>query len=1607
MRTKSSVIASNAQELKKFIFDLCAFSLEKAGFEPALYGFYLHVAFRHQVIKQEKNWKAIATAVSEKNPLVWSRCNQVLLHHKIEVFAADIVEEVQMAEEDNWAIKLIKTSYLSYLDSAKKSADRAIKLLNTEDWSNLASLSLTELTLHQDATIHYYTTVLENYGAYLDALIDLPFVLEEFCISLAHNKKINYQPRKTAAMLSKVLSVLSEGFDRDYSFLVQGLSIGLELVLPDLPIDTVLRKKMEKRLVPFLSKIIHLAKKSEAEQEQLFAGDEGKAKQELLAIMGVECDSIQTLLSKTLLEPVLACTKVATELEALTFAGYDCDIPALFATFDSIATELSTKESLMPAWLQKTNSYYQALKAKKLPENFSKGTVFTGLGVFYQYAGSLIPEVLLNYLNGQNHFSELLGASNKALDIDIIWVYFDFFEWAYKAGIKDPIKEKFFKVYQAEVFKKYEKFSLKNVHYEGYKKLEHQLLEKNIDLEQNLQERIERFDAFSPLSSSFLEPLKTLFSIENSQQWELFLLVNRVKKLEKEFDHKKAGISFEELVAAKQQLQKHTDPRLRFFEEHFLKSATLRLITDYKNEYLLPWLEAFIDEQEGKYALKHKLKNIYSKWNQGAIWHSSVGLTDIEWEALESVWTDKHFRFDHFVFIAKTMFPLDIEAHFEKKETAKQRQVSAWKTATEDYIIPAISALFMEVQKILTKQEQWCFNLLALSSDKTLRKIVRAKKNYIDALNGVINEALDRMEHQNETLSLVLLSLLRGKQPDFLSSVDLSTGAVAKQLMQCAWHVLPAHQNLNESLVTNLFHYLFKDGVIKDAILAKAAYQQAYLSGTYPALTEFLHDPLDLNHLFPKQEELLDLIIDKLLAYGSRSIFAWGADYLKQLRADVQGLLYTNLVQLIPYPLFVKLFLQILESPSIQAKLAPFFHKVFDQYGQGAVAQIHEMRAYLKNKLYPLLGVELQKTIEISAYRYMENPEAASAIERDAFAFLYLKYFEMQTSLDEQAVQLLFPTLLSRLPSKEYQQKQSVILNAFQATASFLGPQEHIQNVQSLKKQVQSLVHTMDFENPHLETLFLQVALFSRLLMLIMDTAKSYPDKQIQEDLERLALSEFITMQAKLSVFNADFHADEVDSQDDLGASQFVLVDAAIAEKYQRKVQCDETIAREHLAKAHAVLSVVQHAKVTKKLNTFYAEVDRALQDREEMLEAGDKFFGLSLMQWDYQQSSPTKRFFLGLYSAWNICSFVLAWMAVLTPILASAGYLQTILAFFGATAAVGTAATGIGLIVFVSIAILRFFTKCIQEIWEQRRIFDAINDESKNPSLLKRIGLNILLVLKCMAYAAIKTIFSDYIVAKIIALFPVQSMKKINGALKTWPSKVVITDEKTTLEQLKKMLSKLKNALAKNTDMTALLFEIQTQIAHTEAVLARADTARDARFERCHYQDKLALLRAEAKQLLVDLEHLTAISEPLASQKKAHLYALEPLQESSSNSTKINEKRSVVSIQIYRQKWRKSQKIAAAEMGFFNQLMSPIWTYLYGSNEVMEESIEVVADEFTESALSSSFLMLEENPQPAAIESPLTGSLSASFYVVQLHEHNIAPQTEDLDKHNFCSNLG
>lgn len=1353
-------VIQNKKHLSQFILDLCGYSLDEANYHRDVYAFHLHIAFRRQAVLQMEKWNSLCQQIKDQGLNLESPSEKQELYSDILAFAQTIVDEVQQAETDPVAVKLIKTGYLSKLDKARKNAEQAIRFLYPAG-ELAADASIGSLPLEDE-----YSQMLRAQITHLDTLLSLPFVLEKLCLRLASNQGVNYVPRKNAQVLAALLDTLHNYRDNQQTSLYRTLKLILQISMPDLPADSPLLDTLLQDLLPFLNHCIETDRDLEQHKKALFpesAPHISQARKELLATVGVHIESMQEIVQETLLEPVNQCVDAFGDLQGLSSATELAiqtqdpmervlQIGTIFTHFDRLASlPAQAMPGVLPPWLEETSNYYQGFRQTAAAFQqiiIDAGqTAYNGLGLFYSRLLSFLPESITRYFSSHDDLQQLLQTIDPDTTMDgrAILIALSFNDLLLHSGVEEALHERLYHAYCSEVCP--DKGPLPFVEFE-----ELRLGIKSLNQSPTNKKKIE-LSGLGSLDLRQLEILNRIKDLKNSENQFTTdiktpaLLSSRLN----EFINQLAG------------LKKSTDESLQVYKTRFLEPALARMLTLSLQELFLPQLELLIDNLKPETpasvrASIHLLPDIYTKIRSGS------SLSEKDFDILQSCFSKENIPFGRLRTLNKKL----PTKHFQPIKlllTPHQILVEQIKT-----LFPPIYNIMREVLQSLDKQRSECTTLLDLVPEgSALYNLCRNKLDYIQGLQAIINELQRKISTESQSTALAISSLIHEGSWDKIRTEASNTSllSMSKQLVRFAWAVIPADSaKPDDQFLTNFMRYALKDSDIGRLHDNYLTYSAGLNNSFIPEFMTLLGDPLTVGNILPGKEVMLDRLMQGLLDVGqNETALSWAGRILaNQTGHLISQIDSKTVIELFPYPFLGRIALEAIRSQRVQQGLVNLISTITTPIHGVLSEQASNLVDVTKNHLYSLLGVNIQKSIEESALHYARYPTQSSNDQRDVFAMYYLQYRAIkENSPDAKSkacVRLLFKEL-----SREAEIELVEAFSRLDQTLQYDQPDA----LQETENQLQFLLLNLNMQDPDNNTL-IRLALINRYLLMALEAAQGHINRANTEFEAIKTLAQVLEKLASVVEENSDL------------LQQIKPATHLTTQRYFENL-------RAAVANAQTVFS------------QFSENNNAQLRDNEE-----EERLGLTVAAVENNRSRnnwPRQLWRIGGVF-YQIASFVSLWASIILPIVFSFGaaaFLQGFFTALGIGAAVGAAATIPGAVVLAALFLSRVLVNTIKQIWTRRREFDAIVN---NPdySGFKKFGLVTLIGLKCLGLATLNAAFTDFIVSRVNNLFFISPAREFQASLQEYPTADLLLQENESLGLLETNLKIFAQSLERQDDI-------------------------------------------------------------------------------------------------------------------------------------------------------------------------------------------------------------
>lgn len=1398
MQSKNDVtfIAGNKKNLSQFILNLCGFTLNKAGLSSQAYAFHLHIAFRRQRVLQSQQWEQLVKSVTQ-TPLYWDDEASKRISLEISALAQCIVNDVQEAISVNWEMRLLKTGFLNTLDKAGHHSKNVIKLIKA-------------LPVDDQLTANYLET-LKAHRHYLDSLFDLPFVLEKCCLTLTNNSGVNFLPRKSTEMLTAILNTLHSALPPNIleETLLDTLQLAIKISMPDLPLDGSSILIIREELLPCIQKVLQNNLRFETAKKRIYPESDlplTTARKKLLAMAGVHLDSLQDIVTTTLMAPLREMDALAAGLQgmAVVAAGFIDNpnpvekikqIGLLFRQMEKIAEVAEQFPSdWLPSWLNEANDYYQAFSEKVAEVEWvteeAETAAHYGLERIYNQFAWFIPDAVKAYFSSQDAYARVLStlhADVPAHTINKVLAFLDIYELMKASGLNKPLNALFFDAY-IQALQQHVDCILS---YEEFEQWEEHLA--SIDLERSLSLLLHEL---ANVQSAQENPLQGLLNTKTSAPFDVLILMHRLSRLESEWDEKSEQGDTVALVALLEELEASmqtvndlaSNPTIQAFNKEFLEPASQRLLSGLMHKQCILRLEGVIGHPDPVIpvdkAYSDYLPAIYSKLIQG------LRLSVNDYEVLR-----KSFANDP-SFTAMAATCLAAEA-VERLLPPDQRAYQICLTPHQQLIqhvkedaLPIAKEGLIAIIAGLDKQLETCNAFLTLCvKDSNLDQLCQNKVDYIDSIKAIINELVNTITDDPDSLAIELDRLIHGEGLDQAkaSLEKMSLMPMVGRLLRFVWHVLPSDTSRSDdNFLNNLLLYYFKGSVAARAYQAQQRFYEGLKKHAVPELMPMLGDPLQIANMMPREDIVMNALLQQLRKCLPKpsAILSQGSKLLQRsTRALLNSMNQEILSKILPYPFLAVITAKVLHTKEFQSAINALFSKLAEEYKGIVEDNAAKLVESAKNRLYLFLSIEVQKSVEMNAYRYALNPDSASDEERDAFALYYLQYLaiKQQNTAVEPAkcIAFLFKCSLENPP-----QGMDVRAIVDSLASAFAGLDKNLRIGQETEwtktlNLLQFLIQYLDFSDQDNETP-LRLVLINRLLLMFMETSSllTCGNQAFR------ALSRILEKYHKAAATFENTPSSEEDADDGF------IVLGKTSPGYLMRV----------LAPAQKKIGDRFLRRLIISINKTSSHIQNAVTVRQRMLADNqlEPQLGRSkiAVEYDKSKNNPPRRIVLAAYLLFEIISLLSFWYAVITPFLGGGNaVMQSLLTVFGIAGVVGSSASIVGLAVFAALALIRLSYKLAKEIWSHRKAFNEIA-HNEQYSLAYKIGFITLVLLKCMALAILKTIFTDYIVTKVSTLLAGVPLQLIRNAFMFYPSIKTVREEKEVLENLNNQLGVIKKLI-------------------------------------------------------------------------------------------------------------------------------------------------------------------------------------------------------------------
>jgi len=1316
-------VIKKPDDLILFLESLVKTPLKEGGYNDAYVALHLKIAIRQYIIIENDEWKKLCEQFSAESPKdLTDLTNQSFLLIIREAAQKLLTKIEQAVEQDNIGVKLLKTGFLSTLDNAREKTQNLINILEKIDPQSTADKE--------------FLIALKAQISYLETLEDLPFVLEKGLIALLKNKGYNYEPKKNALVLASLINTIGSAIQTEDT-LKNALHIAAKISIPDLPMDGDLLT-VTTEMLPFINNMITKGNSVYRLKRHALFSEKfpvmANARKILLSSAGVELDSLAELSTKTFINPYQDLMQmgggildIATLSEQKTYTD---KLLALSDGLDKIFDVVSKNPNMYPVWLKEIEASYTNAKS-------ATDAAVGSLGSFFNRITSLMPQPAFtaNWFKFGDAVTAfwrplLAPAEVNLKKINKEMAYLSFYELAYHAEISPSLQEEFFHSYM-------KKIDIKECDYSEYSAFAKDLEQYSSNLSTSLTEKIN-----SPENHT-------------SKYIDMLYMINTLKHEEQAFEYYKNNVVVNPPIDIKTILTSlnHSltviegKEHLTGFKTQFLNPAVDRILLSYQQKNFIPLLEKTIGFVQN--ARIYQITQIYSKLKSD-ICLTSNDLDELE-DFFESISTHEITQYKIIKPDILLIKELTIKRNIVDKvvntiETPHQDLCKKIKGNIKNFE-PLINAMITSLDNQRKPLVSHLKKFATINSD--LDKVRKKKVAYIDSLTVMLYELKKGINERPDELARGIASL-----PSKLPTPQ----QIITQLIPFAWQMMP--DGTDDYLLKNLLNYFAKDNSFVAVLKAQQEFQAAEKDYPIPELHSQLGDPLSLANLLPKQEDIMDMLVAKMFDFGADAANSWLHFAFKKIQRNIKEQLTLDKVSAFcPYPIIANIVLDVLNSEWLMEKCQPIIMSLVEQYKDTIADSTSALAQAARDRIYPLLGIEIQKALEEKALKFAADGKDINDNDRDAFAIFYLQYRAIKRQNQDIDTTACILYLFKDLKGNAEQE----ILKKFREL-DIIYP--------DLKKRQDNtfefLLENCDFSSKTQDH-FITMALFNRLLMMSLEASNEEKYTQAINSLRELIKKCEPLDKASL------IHEDQ----------KLPVVD---------KVPTKATSQSAKIMKALIPSISLSKTKFTEQLKQTLASCKSAIQlginDRTEMIDSDRKpgevkFFGRSVLAVETDKSNSLR----GLYKVglilWEWASVFSTWAVIGVTLASSGGLANSALLFTGFT---GPAA--------VALLALRILVKMTWESKQQSVAFDSIWSKDNSKWNITKVGLMLTLGLKCLLLASVKTVIGDIFFSKLSDYLALESIETVRNWFRVYPTRKVILAEKLYLENVKEAINELESNL-------------------------------------------------------------------------------------------------------------------------------------------------------------------------------------------------------------------
>lgn len=1349
-------VIKTQDDLITLIESLVRATLKKANYSDAFVKLHLHAALRQYRILEKETWDGLFSENEPKDIVKLEKDDDFL--NKVQQTAQILLTTVvQAVERDNIGVKLLKTGFLSTLANAREKTQDLIKGLKAIDVA----------ARHETETV--FLEALEAQEDYLKLLEDFPFVVEKSLLALVKNNKgYNYEPKKNALVLAKLIDTMGEAEFTSES-LTSALHVAAQIAIPNLPLDGNALGVTDETL-DFIKKMIKKGndvKEKKANLTLAGAYKQTKSQNTLLSSAGVEFDSLSDLASKTLLKPYQDLMEmgngVAQVGESFLEKTYTDQIIALSGGFDKILNVFHKNPDLCPAWLKEINDSY----SNAIVQQGVAGVA--GVRSFFSRMASLMPQQLFvsHWFSSKDSVSAFWRKLKApgVMDLNEIkreMAYLSFYELVTDAALQDSekLRKKFFDSY------------MKTLGIEGADFTKYQTFAETANAN------------FQCLNLTLVQQIKQGQSPEKKYH-EMLCMINTLKHVEQSFEYYKNDVQLDEpvdigklLTGLKASLEAiDAQAPLGEFNTEFLAPAVDRILLGYQQKHFIPLLEKTIGFVKAN-STSHLMPAIYSKLqsNQNL---SSKDLKHLcqflQSNEANSARPELKSAYDKIGLELSLIKELTSKRHIVHKKVDDDKfkktphQVLCDKTKV---IIESLQPVIIAMRDKLELQKDTIVEPLEemLSKDSGLYTVSQKKVAYIDSLMLMLNQLNTSIDSNKANIAHNIASLpveVKSLAENPLQIVEqLDPRTLISQLVPFALQMDMMPNNIDGSLFRKLIDSVKDHSSFAQVVDAREEFLKAQKQHSTPELRSQLGDPLSMANLLPKQEELMDQVVTKMFAFGGEVAQSWFFDFTKNVAKNISSMKYENAFSYCFNPLAVNIVKDILESNWAKDKWQGVIEALVKQY-EGAIADSTSALAQAaRDKIYPLLGIEIQRALQAKALKYV-NEDDADENDRDAFAIFYLQYRAIKRenpALDKRGC-------VTYLFEGSDEQPKTKILKKFQDLDDDYRVQEQAED-----NTFEFLLAKVDFSSPKNND-FITMALYNRLLVMSLETAD---EEQYSKSFK--ALTEIMKQK-----------------DDQIANKAAEEAPAAAAPAVDAKDIPQALMLMKALTPSVNLMKTLSIKKLNNALVECKKAVKSGLDEREEKLLANEnedvKFFGRSVLAVEADRTNPKRTAFKVLSLIWEWSSIISAWTVAGASIAAGTGFTNAALFFAGFTGVAGIVATG-GTVAIVLFA-LGLTYKIVKEFAQQSPAFKAIWSPDSTHTGLGKFGLTLALGLKCLLIASVKAVIGNKLFSEASDFLALKAIERVRGWFRVYPTKLVVESEKNALDSVHAAIIDLETKLS------------------------------------------------------------------------------------------------------------------------------------------------------------------------------------------------------------------